>query len=130
MPQNFHVMGLGHVGIHVRDLERSKAFYRDILGFHIVWERDCSDGSHLLFMGNGSCVIELMQTDAQLADGHLDHLTLLVSNLANAQKELKAKGIVFETETFNDDRELYQNGETNLLFRGPDNERLQIEQIM
>ena len=29
------VSSLGHVGIYVRDLERSKAFYRDILGLHV-----------------------------------------------------------------------------------------------
>ena len=130
MPNNFHVMALGHVGLHVSDLDRSKAFYRDILGFHVVWETICENGYHLLFMGNGSCVIELMPTDEKLEDGHLDHLTLLVSNLDNARKELEEIGMVFETETYNDDRELYQNGERNLIFRGPDNERLQIEQIM
>jgi len=29
------VASLGHVGIHVRDLDRSKAFYRDMLGLKI-----------------------------------------------------------------------------------------------
>src|SRR5947208_15982914 len=29
------VMSLGHVGLYVRDIERSKAFYRDILGLKI-----------------------------------------------------------------------------------------------
>lgn len=29
------VSSLGHVGIHVHDLERSKAFYRDILGLTV-----------------------------------------------------------------------------------------------
>jgi catechol-2,3-dioxygenase len=30
------VMGLGHVGIYVRDLERMVAFYRDVLGMRIT----------------------------------------------------------------------------------------------
>jgi catechol-2,3-dioxygenase len=30
------VMGLGHVGIYVRDLERMVAFYRDLLGMRIT----------------------------------------------------------------------------------------------
>lgn len=30
------VIGLGHVGIYVRDLERMAAFYRDTLGMHIT----------------------------------------------------------------------------------------------
>jgi catechol 2,3-dioxygenase-like lactoylglutathione lyase family enzyme len=29
------VTSLGHVGLYVRDVERSKAFYRNILGLHI-----------------------------------------------------------------------------------------------
>lgn len=31
-----NVLGLGHVGIYVRDLERMVAFYRDILGMQIT----------------------------------------------------------------------------------------------
>ena len=30
------VMGLGHVGIYVRDLERMVAFYRDVLGMRVT----------------------------------------------------------------------------------------------
>jgi catechol 2,3-dioxygenase len=30
------VLGLGHVGIYVRDLERMVAFYRDVLGMQIT----------------------------------------------------------------------------------------------
>ena len=29
------VNSLGHVGVHVRDIERSVAFYRDILGLQV-----------------------------------------------------------------------------------------------
>ena len=29
------VTSLGHLGLYVRDIERSKAFYRDILGLEI-----------------------------------------------------------------------------------------------
>ena len=31
-----HVIGLGHVGIYVRDLERMVAFYRDVMGMRIT----------------------------------------------------------------------------------------------
>src|SRR2546422_10689320 len=30
------VMGLGHVGIYVRDLERMVAFYRDVMGMQVT----------------------------------------------------------------------------------------------
>lgn len=128
MPQNFHVMGLGHVGIHVRDLERSKAFYRDMLGFHVVWEFS-SDDNQLLFMGNGSCTIEIMRTDDPLADGHINHLSLLVGDVKLAKAELEEKGVRFETDIIFD-KDLYPRGELFAMFRGPDEERLQIEQIL
>jgi catechol-2,3-dioxygenase len=32
------IANLGHVGIHVRDLERAKAFYRDLLGLTVTDE--------------------------------------------------------------------------------------------
>ena len=106
---------------------KKEAYYaQNIPGFRVEWETICENGYHLLFMDNGSCVIELMPIDEKPEDGHRDHLTLLVSNL----EELEELGIEFESESFNDDWSLYQNGERNLIFRGPDNERLQIEQIM
>ena len=30
------VLGLGHVGIYVRDLERMVAFYRDVMGMRVT----------------------------------------------------------------------------------------------
>ena len=33
------IVGAHHTGFHVRDLQRSIAFYRDLLGFELVWER-------------------------------------------------------------------------------------------
>ena len=41
---------------------------------------------------------------------------------------LKEKGIEFQSEEY--DPLLYPNGERNAIFRGPDDERLQIEQIL
>lgn len=41
------VVSLGHVGLYVRDVERSKAFYRDILGLKIS---DVSPTSGAVFM--------------------------------------------------------------------------------
>ena len=44
---------LGHVGIHVTDMERSKAFYRDILGLHINDEQP-----HICFMSAQERTVE------------------------------------------------------------------------
>lgn len=35
-----HIVGLGHIGVYVRDLERMVAFYRDFLGMTITKQND------------------------------------------------------------------------------------------
>ena len=37
------ILGLGHVGLGVSDLERSLEFYRDFLGMEVIMELDISD---------------------------------------------------------------------------------------
>ena len=130
MPKTFRIMGLGHVSIVVSDMERSVAFYRDMLGFRVEWEVH-NEKDHWVFMSNNSCIIELMEGDpASRKDGHVNHLSLLVGNAQIAKDELEAKGIVFESKKLIFDAELYPKGELFAMFRGPDGERLQIEQIL
>jgi lactoylglutathione lyase len=122
------VLGIGHVGISVKDKQVSKKFYTEVLGFEVAWEYH-SDTKDLLFLKNGNCVIELLQTDEPLEDGQLNHLSILVDDVDRAYAELKEKGVQFETD-IKLDAYLYPNGERYAMFRGPDNERLQIEQIL
>lgn len=126
----YSVEGFGHVGITVRDLARSRAFYEQHFGFTVVWEYE-RGGEHLLFMGNRGCVVEFLQsqTDEPPQDGPLNHLSIRVSDVYIAKRELEQSGVVFETEVLHDPH-LYPNGELFAMFRGPDNERLQIEQIL
>lgn len=126
--ENFNVLGFGHVGISVQDIESSRKFYEEMLGFKVVWEYNNKNGS-LLFMGNGSCVVEFLKTEDTLVDGPINHLSILVDNVEAAKLELETKGVVFETKILLDEN-LYPNGEKFAIFRGPDNERIQLEEIL
>lgn len=122
------ILGFGHVGVHVADLERSRRFYGGVLGFEVVWEYENPD-YHMLFMGKNGCVVELMPGGTPAPDGPLNHLSILVDDVEKAKKELEEKGVRFETDILTDP-DLYPRGEKFAMFRGPDNERLQIEQIL
>src|SRR5215469_6569752 len=46
-----HVVGLSHIGLYVHDLEKSRAFYKDFLGFDEPYSLTNKDGStHLTFI--------------------------------------------------------------------------------
>lgn len=127
---SFLVKGFGHVGIQSSDQDRSFAFYEKHLGFKKVWE-NVFKGKKQMFIGNGNCVIELLEGgDERYGDGQINHLSILVDDVEKAMAELQEMGIVFETDYVRLDETLYPNGEKFVTFRGPDNERIQLEQIL
>ena len=93
--EKFKVLGFGHVGISVRDVEKSRKFYENILGFRTVWERYNEKGDlELLFIGNKSCVIEFLDAERDRVDGHngpINHLSILVDDIEAAVAELKIR---------------------------------------
>ena len=53
------VVGFGHVGTYIKNMEVSKRFYMGILGFEILYE--CyheHSGNRLCFLKNKDCVVE------------------------------------------------------------------------
>lgn len=130
--KNFKTLGFGHIGISVKNKEKSRNFYENMLGFGLVWEYQNEDGGNLLFIGKGSCVIELLDSKIDLVDGlngPLNHLSILVDDIEEAVSELKDKGVKFEMQITLDPK-LYSKGEKFAIFRGPDGERIQLEQIL
>ncbi|MCA1065555.1 VOC family protein [Rossellomorea sp. AcN35-11] len=87
-------MKLHHIGIHVRSLEKSVAFYVSHFGFHeeIYFEWD---GEKIAFLQSGHIRLELIQNDVQehgLTSG--SHFALEVENLEEKKQELTEQGIL------------------------------------
>jgi lactoylglutathione lyase len=128
------ITGLAHIGVFITDIERSIAYYTEMLDFECYHRVDIEDGSgvtRIAFLRNGSCIIELVQKpDAVLKpDGPIDHIAMDVDDIDAAMANLKAKGIEFET-----DEPVFLptmfNGVKYALFRGPDGEHLEINQLL
>lgn len=131
--------GLAHIGLFVSDLERSKNFYCDVLGFTPIFSYDSAeenDGSatHICFIQNGNLIIELVKFDnaehqKHRKDGLFDHVAIHVENIEEVRDQLLAKGIRFESDDIVHKPHVFANGSKWLLFRGPDNEHLEIAEV-
>lgn len=98
-----------HVAISVADLDKSIAWYRDMLGFEEVIRMDQGVTADKMTIGHirrGNCYIELFQVEgskplpeyrrdpnADFKVQGLKHFALQVSDAKAAVKELKAKGV-------------------------------------
>jgi catechol 2,3-dioxygenase-like lactoylglutathione lyase family enzyme len=112
---------LDHLAVTVSDMERSLAFYRDLLGMREV-ERHRLEGEEISKMaGKPGVVMQVVRlappetpgilldlqqylspkgkiSDAQLGDVAHAHVCFGVPNLAAAYRDLKARGVEFVSE--------------------------------
>ncbi|NLB27369.1 MAG: hypothetical protein GX819_00245 [Clostridiaceae bacterium] len=108
----------------------SKEFYRDVLEFDVVSETEEEGGIRIAMIEKGNCVVELVQLPQydSYVDGFFNHLAMEVENIEEARAWLEDKGIAFEMEE-SAISNVY-NGVKYLMFRGPDGERLEIDQML
>jgi lactoylglutathione lyase len=117
------ITGLAHIGLLVSDIERSKSFYVDVLGFEPAGDHNLS-GAALSFVRIGSCVIELIQRPRYepRAAGHFDHVCLEVEDIQSLMCKLIEKNVRFEHDDVTTVPQLQMK---NVFLCGPDGERLE-----
>lgn len=87
-PENlFRAKGLNHIALRVKNIERSRDFYKDLLGLKVV--REDPGGSCFLTFGNG--FLALFRGD----QAQMDHYCYAVEEYSQrtAAEKLKAAGI-------------------------------------
>lgn len=78
------------VAVPVSDLERSKAFYADRVGFHLDFEME---GVAQLTPPGSGCSIQIKQGLTSMVPGSLEGLQLVVADLEAARRTLSARGV-------------------------------------
>lgn len=120
----------GHIGLNVTDLDRSLAFYRDVLGFPVLAEGK-EDERRYAFLGDGPRpLITLWQQAGEAYDtgrAGLHHLALEVDTVDQVRQyetALRAYGVTFAYEGVVAHREGSASG--GIFFHDPDGTRLEI----
>jgi len=114
-----------HIGIMVTDLDRSIAFYQDILGLKLRQRTTTATGTNIAFFQVGNVEIELVAGSANgyhPGDGIVNHLAFTVSDLDAMIEHLKAH----QVETISPKPIPVWEGMRVFFFRGPDGEKLEL----
>jgi len=123
-----NVLGLAHIGLYIKDLEVTKKFYAEVLGFDVFGDFVQPDGTKACFARRGSCEIELVQQPVweDRRDGLFDHVAVEVEDIYAAKAEIEALGYKFESDVV--EAPHIHGGVRYVTFWGPDGERVELEQ--
>ncbi|WP_306335845.1 VOC family protein [Streptomyces sp. KL118A] len=120
----------GHIGLNVTDLDRSLAFYRDVIGFGVLAEGK-EEGRRHAFLGQGDRPVLTLweQADAAYSAGRagLHHLALEVDTIEQVREyetALRAYGVEFAYDGVVPHGEGAASG--GIFFHDPDGTRLEI----
>jgi lactoylglutathione lyase len=126
-------LNVGHIGLNVTDLDRSLAFYRDVLGFAVLAEGKDTDHRYA-FLGDGDGDGRPVLTLWQQAQGPyggdragLHHLAFAADSIERVERyeaALRAYGAEFAYEGVVAHREGAASG--GIFFHDPDGTRLEI----
>ncbi|MFF3906520.1 VOC family protein [Streptomyces sp. NPDC001848] len=120
----------GHTGLNVTDLDRSLAFYRDVLGLPVITEGKEGDRRYA-FLGEGPRPLLTLWQQAQdsydTERAGLHHLALEVDTIEKVREyetALRAYGVEFAHQGVVAHREGGASG--GIFFHDPDGTRLEI----
>jgi catechol 2,3-dioxygenase-like lactoylglutathione lyase family enzyme len=93
-PQRPHITGLSHLALYVHDVEKTRAFYKDFLGFAEPYSLTNKDGTlHLTWIKiNDRQSIELFPEQTNNSD-RLYHVALETDDAAGMRDYLAAQGV-------------------------------------
>lgn len=129
-----NIKGFAHVGFYVKDIEASKKFYCDVLGFEVAFERSepFPEGGEvkISFLKLNDMMFEMICVPGLTfpADGCFQHLAFRVENIEEAQKKLEAAGV--KTDELVHSPETFANGAKWVTFLGPEGEHLEITEVL
>jgi len=117
-----------HIGIQVRNLDRSIKFYTEVLGLPLRKRLRLNETTELAFLSLGDSEIELIckSTEYTFAkEGIVNHLAFRVDDIAGMLERLRKHGVelVHEQPLF-----VEKQGTRIAFFWGPDGEKLELLQ--
>jgi catechol 2,3-dioxygenase-like lactoylglutathione lyase family enzyme len=125
-----NAVGIGHIAIRVKDIDRTLDFYRDKLGFKEMFRLDRDGKLWLMYLRiTDTQYIELFpeavgdRAPGREANG-LNHLCIEVDNLDGALEELTKAGVAITRE-----KQMGADGNLQAWIEDPDGNRIELMQM-
>ena len=114
------MLGLRHLALKVKDMEKAVDFYTRILGMRIDWQPDKEN----VYLTSGSDNLALHQRVEPIGGGPLDHFGFLVSRSEEVDEwalRLTRQGVILVQRP-----ETHRDGSRSIYFRDPDDNLIQL----
>lgn len=116
---------IDHVAIHVKDLERSVAFYERHFGFEKYFQHPGSGGLQIAYLKLGDTVLELTHRSDGAMLGF--HFCLETDNFDETVSRLQSEGVPLVRAPHDTAaREPREKGWRRVVFGGPDGEQIEL----
>ena len=116
---------IDHAALHVKDLDRSVAFYEKHFGFKKYFQHAASGGLQIAYLKLGDTVLELTHH----SDGEMKgfHFCLETDNFDETIVKLQADGVkLIRAPHDTAAREPRESGCRRVVFGGPDGEQIEL----
>jgi catechol-2,3-dioxygenase len=123
-----HLKRLGHVLMRVADVERSKAFYSNVLGFEVV-EQDPEHGGVFMTLGEHGHTLDITPVEDPATAQTLVQNRLGVHHIAfqvDSYEALKDAYFTLQEQGVKVDRAIDHVSQQSIYFYDPDGNRLEI----
>ncbi|EFA44281.1 glyoxalase family protein [Hallella bergensis DSM 17361] len=120
--------GIQHIGIPTNDIEKTKAFFKD-LGFEIAYST-VNDGEKVAFLRIGNLTIETWQNgQAAMKWGSIDHISLDVKDVEELFHVVEKKGYK-SLEGHVCSLPYWENGVKYFTIEGPNKEKIEFCEML
>jgi len=112
---------LDHVGVYVKDLERSLSFYKQVFGWNVIREFGSGEAK-IAVVDIGGGLLELVQrpgSPGKAPEGNWNHLALHVDDWEGKVRKLEGMGLELRKVTMTD-------GSHIAFFKDPDGHTVEI----
>lgn len=112
--------GIRHIALKVRNLEKTRRFYTEVLGYSVEWEPDPAN----VYLTSGSDNLALHQDHNVAEAGSLDHLGILVDKPEDVDawaSYLKSRDVQLKQEP-----RTHRDGARSIYFHDPDGNLIQL----